>query len=78
MRGAAAPAPTGSGTVTVTVFFKAYKGGEFRKLSNLFGGVEWKFQVLISPTPTRAEASNSARRSTITDCIALADCRARL
>ena len=27
------------------VYFKAFKGGEYRKLSNLFGPVEWKFQA---------------------------------
>ena len=26
------------------IFFKAYKNGEFRRLSNLFGPVEWAFQ----------------------------------
>ena len=27
------------------VYFKAYKKGEFRQLSNLFGPVEWKYQA---------------------------------
>ena len=31
---------------TDAIFFKAYKNGEFRKLSNLFGPVEWKFQLV--------------------------------
>lgn len=30
---------------TDAIFFKAFKNGEFRKLSNLFGPVEWKFQL---------------------------------
>lgn len=28
------------------VYFKAFKKGEFRQLSNLFGPVEWKFQAV--------------------------------
>jgi predicted NAD-dependent protein-ADP-ribosyltransferase YbiA (DUF1768 family) len=27
------------------IYFKAYKNGDYRKLSNLFGPVEWKFQA---------------------------------
>lgn len=29
---------------TSPIFFKAYKSGDFRRLSNLFGPVEWAFQ----------------------------------
>lgn len=32
-------------TMNDDIFFKAYKNSEYRKLSNLFGPVEWKFQA---------------------------------